>query len=162
MKIINVKIGLLKPYKLNAKNHPQTQIDGIAESIRRFGFTQPVVIDKKNEIIIGHGRVAAAKLVGLKEIPCIRREDLKDDEIRALRLIDNRIAETGWDQEMLKVEFQTLSYDLTPFNVDFSFDIAAAQGGGAGDEETPGDNKDLDEKELAKTTHECPKCKFRW
>lgn len=161
MKIINVKVAQLKPYKLNAKNHPQTQIDGIAESIRRFGFTQPVVIDKANEIIIGHGRVAAAKQIGLPDVPCLRMEDLSKDEIRALRLIDNRIAETGWDQEMLRVEFETLKYDLTPFNVDFSFDIAASSGL-AGDESPPDDNKDLDERELAKTSHECPKCHFRW
>lgn len=159
MKIVNVKVGELKPYKLNAKNHPQTQIAGIAESIRRFGFTQPVVIDKANEIIIGHGRVAAAELAGLKVVPCIRREDLSKEEIRALRLIDNRIAETGWDQEMLKVEFSNFEFDMTPFNVDFSFDIAATPGDG----DAPPDSNDvIDEKELGETTHECPKCRFRW
>lgn len=161
MKIILIKVAALKPYKLNAKNHPQTQIEGLAESIRRFGFTQPVVVDKGNEIVIGHGRVEGAKLAGLKEVPCIRRDDLTKEEIRALRLMDNRIAETGWDREMLRLEFQTLNYDLTPFNVDFSFDIAAPAGGAEG-EAPPDDNKDIDEKELAKTAHECPKCHFRW
>lgn len=120
MKIINLKVESLKPYKLNSKLHPQSQIEGIAESIRRFGFTQPVVIDKENEIIIGHGRVAAAKLAGLKDVPCIRREDLSKEQIRALRLIDNRIAEYGWDQEILKIDLQGFDFDFEPFNVDFS------------------------------------------
>lgn len=124
MKIEEIKIDHLTPYKLNAKKHPQEQIDGIAESIRRFGFTQPIVIDSKNVIIIGHGRHEAAKKVGLKTVPCVKIEGLSDKEIRALRLIDNRIAETEWDQELLKIEFEDLDFNFEDFNIDFDADVS--------------------------------------
>jgi DNA modification methylase len=124
MKIEEIKIDHLTPYKLNAKKHPQEQIDGIAESIRRFGFTQPIVIDSKNVIIIGHGRHEAAKKVGLKTVPCVKIEGLSDKEIRALRLIDNRIAETEWDQELLKIEFEDLDFNFDDFNIDFDSDVS--------------------------------------
>lgn len=123
MKIEQIDIDKIKPYKLNAKKHPQSQIEGIAESIKRFGFSQPIVLDKKNEIIIGHGRLEAAKIAGLKEVPCLTLSDLTPKEVRALRLIDNRIAETGWDQEMLKIEFEDLEFEFEPFNVDFDNEL---------------------------------------
>ena len=150
MKIEEIKIDHLTPYKLNAKKHPQEQIDGIAESIRRFGFTQPIVIDSKNVIIIGHGRHEAAKKVGLKTVPCVKIEGLSDKEIRALRLIDNRIAETEWDQELLKIEFEDLDFNFDDFNIDFScynqeLDFSP------GDESEQGK---LDEKQKTK----CPEC----
>lgn len=119
MKITQIKTDDLKPYKLNAKKHPQTQVEGIAESIRRFGFTQPIVIDGSNEIIIGHGRLEAAKLAGLKDVPCIKLSDLSKDEVKALRLIDNRIAETEWDRDLLALEFNELDFDFSRFNISF-------------------------------------------
>lgn len=119
MKIEYVKIEDLKPYKLNAKKHPQKQIEGLAESIRRFGFTQPICIDKKNEVIIGHGRLEAAKLATLDEVPCLRMESLSAKDVRALRLIDNRIAETGWDKELLALDLKGFEYNFEPFNVEF-------------------------------------------
>lgn len=119
MKIEYVKIDTLKPYKLNAKKHPKSQIEGLAESIKRFGFTQPIVIDKKNEVIIGHGRLEAAKLAEIEEVPCLRMESLSAKDVRALRLIDNRIAETGWDKELLNLDLKGFEYDFEPFNVEF-------------------------------------------
>lgn len=119
MKIDYIKITDLKPYKLNAKRHPRTQIEGIAESIRRFGFRQPVVVDSKNEIVIGHGRVEAAKLIPHESVPCVVADDLTPDEIKALRLIDNRSAETGWDAEMLALDLQSFAFDMSPFNISF-------------------------------------------
>lgn len=121
MDIEKIKIENIKPYKLNAKKHPSSQIEGIAESIRRFGFTQPIVIDSKGEIIIGHGRLEAAKVLNMTDVPCVRRDDLKPEEIRALRLIDNRIAETGWDAEMLTLDLHDVTFDFKDFNVDFNF-----------------------------------------
>lgn len=121
MKIEELEIDKVKPYSLNAKKHPQTQIEGLAESIRRFGFTQPIVVDSKNEIIIGHGRHSAALLVGLKKVPCLRLENLSEKEVKALRLIDNRIAETGWDAELLLEEFKDFDFDFNSFNIDFDF-----------------------------------------
>jgi ParB-like chromosome segregation protein Spo0J len=119
MKIENLKPEDLKPYKLNAKKHPQSQIEGIAESIKRFGFTQPIVVNKQNEIIIGHGRFEAAKIVGLEKIPCLRLDTLSEQEVKALRLLDNRIAETGWDVELLKMDLQGFDFDFEPFRLDF-------------------------------------------
>lgn len=120
MKIISKPIKALKPYKLNAKKHPMSQIEGLAESIKRFGFTQPVVLDRKGTIIIGHGRVEAAKKVGLKQVPCVVLSTLTSDEIRALRLIDNRIAETGWNEEILMEDLKALEFDFEPFSIDFN------------------------------------------
>ena len=119
MKIDYIKIADLKPYALNAKKHPKSQIAGIAESLKRFGWKQPVVVDSKNNIVIGHGRVEAAKLSKMETVPCVVADDLSPDEIKALRLIDNRIAETGWDVEMLALDLQSFALDLTPFNIEF-------------------------------------------
>lgn len=113
------KISEIKPYSLNAKNHPESQIKGLVESINRFGFTQPIVIDKNKTVIIGHGRLEAAKQCGLSMVPIIMRDDLKDQEVKALRLIDNRIAETGWDAELLHLNLKDFDFDFTPFNIDF-------------------------------------------
>lgn len=110
----------LKHYKLNAKQHPEAQVKGIVESIKRFGFIQPVVVDKNDEIIIGHGRTMAAMQAGLQEVPTVKLENLTEQEVKALRLIDNRIAETGWDADLLKIDLENLDIDLKPFAVDFS------------------------------------------
>lgn len=121
MKVEELNIDDLKPYALNAKKHPQSQLEGIAESIRRFGFTQPIVIDDKNEIIIGHGRHAAAKIIGYTKVPCVKLDQLDERQVRALRLIDNRIAETGWEHELLAEEMKDLDFDFSSFNVNFDF-----------------------------------------
>ena len=71
MQIINLAPSALKPYAKNAKKHPQEQIERVAESIKQFGFVQPVVIDKNNVIVIGHCRVMAAKRPGMSEVPCV-------------------------------------------------------------------------------------------
>lgn len=155
MKITDKKISTLKPYKLNAKRHPQSQIDGLAESIKRFGFTQPVVLDKAGTIIIGHGRVEAAKAAGIKSVPCVIMSDLTADEVRALRLIDNRISETGWDQEVLKIELADLGFELAPFSVDFSNLIPRLE-----EEEAPKSFKEVGYG--IETQHECPKCHYQW
>jgi site-specific DNA-methyltransferase (adenine-specific) len=120
MKIESIKISDLKLYSKNAKRHPESQIEGIAESIKRFGFRQPVVIDSKNEIVVGHGRVMAAKSLGLEEVPCERLENLSARDIKAYRLIDNRIAESGWIPENLAEDLKDIEYDFGAFNVDMS------------------------------------------
>lgn len=155
MKIVQKKIADLKPYKLNAKLHPQSQIDGLAESIKRFGFTQPVVVDKAGTIIIGHGRVEAAKKAGMKLVPAVVMSDLSTDEVRALRLIDNRIAETGWDQEILKIELADVGIDLAPFSVDFSNLLPDVT-----QDEAPKQFKEVGYG--IETQHECPKCGYQW
>jgi ParB-like chromosome segregation protein Spo0J len=99
----------LKPSARNARTHSKHQIRQIAESIKTFGFTNPVLIDSENRIAAGHGRVEAAKLLGIDLLPTIRLESLTDDQLRAYIIADNRLAErAGWDESILAIEFQHL------------------------------------------------------
>ncbi|MBL8566276.1 MAG: site-specific DNA-methyltransferase [Hyphomicrobiaceae bacterium] len=99
----------LKPYAGNARTHSKKQIQQIARSIERFGFTNPVLIDDANGIIAGHGRVLAAKLIGLEQVPCLRLSHLTETEKRAYVLADNKLAlNAGWDKELLAIELQGL------------------------------------------------------
>ena len=100
MLIETLKIDDLKPYEKNAKTHPKKQVDLLAENITRFGFTTPVLVDKDNNVIAGHGRLLALKQLSKTEVPCVRMEYLTPEEVKALRLADNRIAELGeWDMD---------------------------------------------------------------
>lgn len=106
----------LKPYSNNARTHSPKQIKQIARSIERFGFNNPVLIDDDDQIIAGHGRVEAAKLLKMKTVPCVRLSHLSDSDKRAYVLADNRLAEkSGWDKEVLAIELQHL--------VDIGFDV---------------------------------------
>jgi DNA modification methylase len=125
--------GDLRPYARNARRHSRKQVRQIADSIQRFGFTNPVLISDTDEIIAGHGRVAAAKLLGLVSVPTLRLSHLSDLERRAYVLADNKLAlNAGWDQEILAIELQALidlDFDvtLTGFSlaeVDLTLDLA--------------------------------------
>ena len=108
-KLEQCAVGQLKPYANNARTHSPRQIKQIARSIERFGFVNPVLADATGQIIAGHGRVEAAKQLGLTSVPVLRIEHLSPAEIRAYTLADNRLAEkAGWDQEMLAIELQGL------------------------------------------------------
>ncbi len=114
--IIHRKISELTPYSRNARTHSSKQIKQIATSIERFGFTNPVLISDSNEIIAGHGRVAAAKLLGITSVPTIALSHLSEEERRAYVLADNKLAlNAGWDREILAIELQAL--------VDLNFDV---------------------------------------
>ncbi len=140
----------LKPYPRNARRHSKKQIQQIAESITRFGFTNPVLVADNGEIIAGHGRVAAAKLLGLASVPTLPLTHLTDVERRAYVLADNKLAlNAGWDSEILAIEMQALvdvNFDLTVTGfslaeVDLVLDAARegdAEGpSGAGDQIPP-------------------------
>lgn len=119
--IVYKPIKELKPYKKNAKKHPITQIEQIASSIKEFGFTQPVLIDKDNNVVAGHGRVLGAKKAGLKEVPTLCLDDLTEEQIKAYRLADNKLNESGWDDGLLKQsleEIKEINMDLFGFSVD--------------------------------------------
>lgn len=107
----------LTPYGRNARTHSKRQIKQIARSIEAFGWTNPVLIDGDNRIIAGHGRVAAAKQLGLKDVPCIRLTHLNESEIRAYVIADNALAEkAGWDRDLRAIELAgliDLGYDVT-------------------------------------------------
>jgi DNA modification methylase len=107
--IVFQPIGRLVPNSRNARTHPKYQVRQIAESLREFGFTNPILIDRANRIIAGHGRLEAAKLLGLTSIPTICLEGLTDEQIRAYVIADNRLAElAGWDRSILAIEFEHL------------------------------------------------------
>lgn len=122
MEIINLKIEELKSYAKNARKHPEKQIKLLAENIKRFGFTVPVLLDKNNEIIAGHGRIEAVKKLNWQEVPCVKLENLSDEEVKALRIADNRLAEMAeWDMDLVLDEFKGLNdetFDLTGFDAD--------------------------------------------
>lgn len=106
----------LKPYARNARRHSKKQIKQIADSIQRFGFTNPVLVSDEGQIIAGHGRVEAAKLLGLESVPILRLSHLSETERRAYVLADNKLAlNAGWDTEILAIELQAL--------IDLDFDV---------------------------------------
>jgi hypothetical protein len=108
--IERVPVARLRPNPKNSRIHSKKQIAQIAASITRFGFTNPVLVAADDEIIAGHGRVAAAKLLGLAEVPVVRLDHLSAAERRAYLIADNKLAEnSGWDRAALKVELRELS-----------------------------------------------------
>ena len=113
------QITTLRPSPRNARTHTKHQIHQIAESIRVFGWTNPVLVDLESHIIAGHGRVEAARLLGMEQVPTIRLENLTPDQIRAYIIADNKLAENaGWDKSTLAIELQhLLTLDLTDFDV---------------------------------------------
>lgn len=100
-----IPLLLLRQYSFNARTHSDEQIQQIADSMREFGFTNPILVDRNNMIIAGHGRFAAAELLGLREVPCLRLGDLDESQKRAYVLADNKLAENaGWDRSLLRLE----------------------------------------------------------
>jgi len=123
MEIIKKPIDSLIPYAKNARVHDEAQIAQIAGSIKEFGFNNPVLIDKDNGIIAGHGRVMAARKLGLTEVPTILLDHLNETQRKAYILADNRIAiNSTWDNEMLSLELMDIKDDVSlamlGFNVD--------------------------------------------
>jgi DNA modification methylase len=116
--LLNLPISDLKNNPGNARTHSHHQIRQLAESIKAFGFTNPVLIDRNDMIIAGHGRVAAAKLLGLPLVPTIQLENLSPDQVRAYVIADNRLAEkAGWDESILAIELQHLLTIESDFDV---------------------------------------------
>jgi ParB-like chromosome segregation protein Spo0J len=110
----------LRPWTRNARTHSRKQIRQIAESIRRFGFTNPVLIDGENRILAGHGRVEAARELGMATAPCLRIDHMSATDKRAYVLADNKLAlNAGWDEELLALELK----ELMQADIDFGVDI---------------------------------------
>jgi hypothetical protein len=124
LKIEYLKTSLLIPYASNSRTHSDEQVAQIAGSIKEFGFTNPVLIDEQSGIIAGHGRVLAARKLGMETLPCIRLAHLTDAQRRAYVIADNKLAlNAGWDEETLKAEIERLMGDgfdiaLTGFDAD--------------------------------------------
>jgi site-specific DNA-methyltransferase (adenine-specific) len=119
MQVEYVPIDSIKPYEKNAKKHPDEQVEHIANSIKEFGFRQPLVIDKDNVVVIGHGRLLAAKKLGIAEVPVLRADDLTEAQINALRLADNKTNESEWDFDLLGGELDDIfDIDMSDFGFD--------------------------------------------
>ena len=111
-------VDALRPYERNARTHSKSQIRQIADSIKEFGFTNPVLINSDDTIVAGHGRVQAAKQMGMSQVPTICLSELTPDQIRAYVIADNRLAEkAGWDESILKIELQHLLTLESEFDV---------------------------------------------
>ena len=120
---MNVESRLLAdivPYAKNAKKHDNRQINNVAESIKQYGFVQPIVIDRDGVIVIGHCRALAAKKLGMKEVPCVCVDDLTPEQVNALRIVDNKSNESDWDYDFLADELAEL--DLSYFDFDFGIE----------------------------------------
>jgi DNA modification methylase len=115
--MFSIPIDAVIPYVGNARTHSDAQISQIAASIREFGWTNPILIDAKNTIIAGHGRLQAARMLGMTEVPAIRLGHLTKAQQKALNIADNRIAmSAGWDLDLLSLELSSLEDD--GFNLD--------------------------------------------
>ena len=117
MQVKQVRLQELRPYEANAKKHDDRQIKNVAESIRQYGFVQPIVADRNGTIVIGHCRFLAARMLGLQEVPCVCVDDLTPEQVNALRLVDNKSNESGWDYDLLAAELGTL--DMSAFDFDW-------------------------------------------
>lgn len=157
------KAADLVPYAKNARTHSQAQVSKIAASIKEFGFLNPVIVDGKNGIIAGHGRVLAAMEAGIDEVPTVEASHLTDAQKRAYILADNRLAlDAGWDDSILAMELidlQAVDFDvsLTGFSVD-EVDILVN-----GPSFAPGSEDDQGKlDELAPKIVTCPHCGGEW
>ena len=119
MRVTERPLEALKPYLGNSRKNAGA-VAAVAESIRRFGFRQPLVVDGDGVIVCGHTRFEAAKTLGLTTVPCVSAEDLSPEAIRAYRLLDNKLHEkSSWDYDALALELADLDYDFAAFDVSF-------------------------------------------
>ena len=124
--VIYRPVAALKPDPRNARTHPKRQIEQLVRSIREFGFTNPILIDEADTLIAGHGRLRAAKEIGLAEVPTITLEGLSEVQKKALRLADNKIAlNAGWDLEILRLELD----EISTLDVDFDLSLTGFASG---------------------------------
>lgn len=160
LKIEYLPVDALKPYERNAKLHPAEQVEHIANSIREFGFRQPLVVDKNNVLVIGHGRLLAAQKLGMEEVPCVRADDLTDEQIKALRLADNKTNESEWDFDLLSGELDDIfEIDMGEFGFELEdgsdFFINRERFDNRREEENEEYNEFLEKFEPKKTTDDC-------
>ena len=125
MDIKNIAVKDLIPYEKNTKKHDDVQINNVAESIKQYGFVQPIVIDKNNVVVIGHCRLLAAKKLKMADVPCVCVEDLTEEQVKALRIVDNKSNESPWDFDFLADELAEIS--LNGFDFDFGIDTDAEE-----------------------------------
>ena len=157
VKLQEVAVSKLIPYEKNAKKHGEYQIEKLKRSIEEFGFVNPCLIDKDFNLVAGHGRVLAAKELGITKVPCVFVEGLTDAQRKAYILADNRLGELGeWDMTLVLDEIQELK------NLDFDISITGFQGSDpdafGSDDSYFDDNNEPEIKEGKKCA--CPRCGF--
>lgn len=118
MNVMEMRLADIVPYAKNAKKHDEKQIKNVAESIRQYGFVQPIVVDADGVIVIGHCRALAAKKLGMDTVPCVCVDDLTPEQVKALRLVDNKTNESDWDMGLLQGELADL--DLSDFDLEWN------------------------------------------
>ena len=120
-KVELISIAGLRPWKRNPRSHTRKQIRQIAESIKRFGFNDPILIDENNQILAGRGRVEAARELGWDKVPCLRAGHMSPEEKQAYAIAHNKIAlNAGWDEELLALELKELSAADLDFGVEIT------------------------------------------
>ena len=149
MEIVYKKLEELKPYEKNPRRNDEA-VEYVANPIQEFGFKVPIIIDKKGTIVAGHTRYKASELLGLDEVPCVIADDLTEEQIKAFRLVDNKVSEIAeWDLPLLDKELEEIE------NIDMSL-FALNSSGIEWD-----DVEELTNKTYEEPTHnmlECPKC----
>lgn len=165
MQVEQISVELLIPYARNARTHDDAQVAQIAASIKEFGFCNPVLIDENNGIIAGHGRLLAARKLGMELVPCIRLSHLSDIQRRAYIIADNKLAlNSGWDAELLRLEIDSLSLD--GFNVDLTGFNDAEIDALLGDSNANDNAPDSSTKEIDTDDYQmgcrCPRCGFEF
>lgn len=115
MNILTLSLNEIHPYGKNPRKNDKA-VDAVAESIRQYGFLVPLVISKEYEIIAGHTRYKAARKLGLAKVPCVIADELTEEQIKAFRLVDNKVGELAeWDVDLLPLELADIAQDLSPF-----------------------------------------------
>ncbi len=167
----HLPIDDLLPYARNAKRHPPEQIAQIAASIKEFGFNAPVLVDGDKGIIAGHGRVLAARKLGLATVPCIILDHLTETQKRAYIIADNRLGDSAlapWDWEMLQAELDSLKeenydYTLTGFTDESLAEaVGAAYQALTSEEEAPPSSTQEIDPDQYQLGHHCPRCGFEF
>lgn len=157
MKTEDMKVGDLIPYDRNAKKHDERQITNVMESIRQFGFAQPIVADKNNVVIIGHCRLIAAKRLGLRKVPVLRMEELTEEQAQRLRLLDNKLNESEWDEQLLAEDIPEIDWE--GFDIDWELPDDWFENRKRNDDSRQEGNDEynefLDKFEVKKTTDDC-------
>ena len=157
MQIEQIQLATLIPYINNSRTHSDEQVAQIAASIKEFGFNNPILVDKDSGIIAGHGRLQAARKLGLTEVPCVRLEHLTETQRKAYIIADNRLAlNAGWDNELLRFELNELDGNIDLSLLGFTVpELTIAMGFGADFEPgTEDDQGKLDQKDPII----CPAC----
>lgn len=162
MKVEFLDTNKIVPYKDNPRVHSDIQIEQISKSIKEFGFTVPILIDENKNVIAGHGRLEASKLLKLKEVPTITIGNLTDQQKKAYIIADNQLTlNSNWNEDLLKSQLSFLTENNFDLNL-LGFEDAQLDNYFKEIEEIDltDDFKEFDEE--IETQHQCPKCGFKW